>query len=159
MRFDDLELLRLIDHLEQAGDIAPLRNGLDLMQRMSQGHDIDWNRDPSAFTFELILANRSGFLKWRDMSFQKVGAADPRGNPQQWLQDVWELHLTIAGRDRARGRVVQVRLEDPDEDDGRDITGMTLEDIARAIGDVFTGTQLPRFLRDSGIPMGIHPRL
>jgi uncharacterized protein (TIGR02391 family) len=34
---------------------------------------------------------------------------------------------------------------------------MTLEDIARAIGDVYTGTQLPRFLRDSGIPEGFIP--
>ena len=40
----------------------------------------------------------------------------------------------------------------PDEDDDRPITGMTLEEIARGIGDTYTPAQLPRYLRESGIP-------
>ncbi len=58
----------------------------------------------------------------------------------------------MAGRDRARGRKILKPLPSPDEDDDRPIAGMTLEDIARAIGDAYTGSQLPKFLRDSGIP-------
>jgi uncharacterized protein (TIGR02391 family) len=46
---------------------------------------------------------------------------------------------------------VQVPLPDPDEDDGRMIRGSTLEDVARAIGDAYTGEQLERFLAESGI--------
>jgi hypothetical protein len=60
--------------------------------------------------------------------------------------------LTIAGRDRARGRVILRPLPDPGEDDDRPITGMTLEEIARTIGDTYSGSQLPRYLRESGIP-------
>jgi uncharacterized protein (TIGR02391 family) len=157
MRFDDLQLLRLIDESETSGDTSPLRNGLDLMQRMGQGQQFDWNREGPAFARELILAHRAGYVEWRDMSARNIAPADPVANASQWLQDIWEIRLTIAGRDRARGRIIQVPLSDPDEDDGRDITGMTLEDIARAIGDVYTGTQLPRFLRDSGIPEGFIP--
>ena len=34
------------------------------------------------------------------------------------------------------------------EDDDRPITGMTLEEITRTIGDTYTGSQLPRYLRE-----------
>gem|GEM_PF-5171539 len=43
--------------------------------------------------------------------------------------------------------MIQVELPDPDEDDNRIITGLTMEEIARSIGD-----KLPRYLRESGIP-------
>ncbi|HVV77961.1 MAG TPA: TIGR02391 family protein [Mycobacteriales bacterium] len=69
-----------------------------------------------------------------------------------WLQTVDDIKLTLDGRDRARGRVIQTELPDPDEDDGRLITGLTLEEVARCIGDTYTSTQLPRYLRESGIP-------
>lgn len=58
---------------------------------------------------------------------------------------------------RRRGRVIQVALPDPEEDDGRIITGLTLEEIARSIGDTYTAAQLPRYLRDSGIPPEVIP--
>ena len=60
--------------------------------------------------------------------------------------------MTLAGRDRAKGLIVIKPLPDPDEDDDRQIAGMTLEEIARAIGGAYTPTQLPGFLLDSGIP-------
>jgi uncharacterized protein (TIGR02391 family) len=63
-----------------------------------------------------------------------------------------DIHLTILGRDRALGRVIIQPLPDPDEDDGRAVAGMTLEEIARAIGDSYTMSQIPQFLVDSGIP-------
>jgi uncharacterized protein (TIGR02391 family) len=44
------------------------------------------------------------------------------------------------------------QLPSPDEDDDRLISGMTLEEVARAVGDTYTPSQLPRFLSDSGIP-------
>ena len=69
-----------------------------------------------------------------------------------WLQQIRDIRLTLDGRDRARGRVVLRPLPDPAEDDDRPITGMTLEEIARAIGDTYTTGQLPRYLRESGVP-------
>jgi hypothetical protein len=80
------------------------------------------------------------------------GWRTPIAEAQQWLQEIRDLRLTIPGRDRARGRVVQRPLPDPDEDDDRHITGMTLEEIARSIGETYTGSQLPRHLRESGVP-------
>jgi uncharacterized protein (TIGR02391 family) len=157
-RWDDLQLLRLIDELEQTGG-SSLQNGLVLMDKAADGRQhIDWSRDVAPFARELILARDAGYLTWRDMGFRNIAPTDPLINPQQWLQEIWELSLTLTGRDRARGRVVERTLPDPSEDDGRPITGMALEEIARAIGDTYTGVQLPRYLRDSGIPEEFVPQ-
>lgn len=151
MRWDDRQLLKLIDDLEETGDIGPLNNGLELMRRAG-GQAIDWGRDTRPFARELLLAHRAGYLEWRDLSDRRVGGTDPLANSEQWLQVIYELRLTIAGRDRARGRIILKPLPEPEEDDDRIITGMTLEEIARALADVYTETQLPRYLADSGIP-------
>ncbi len=157
IHWDDLYLLRLIDELEQSGQVSELQNGLTLLRRAADGQTIDWTRDTLAFTRELVLAREARYLTWRDQVSQGTGAAQPMGDPQIWLQKIWDLSLTLAGRDRARGRVVERPLPDPDQDDGRPITGMTLEEIAREIGDTYTGVQLPRYLRDSGIPDELIP--
>jgi uncharacterized protein (TIGR02391 family) len=60
--------------------------------------------------------------------------------------------LTLAGRDRARGIVIRIPHAHADEDDDRLIPGSTLEAIARAIADEYSDSQVPRFLRESGIP-------
>jgi uncharacterized protein (TIGR02391 family) len=155
MRWDDLQLLRLIDDLEERGDVGPLWNGLGLLQKASEGKQITWGVDERPFAQELLLAHDAGYLIWvhRGMT---VGP-DPGGNAHSWLQEVNEIRLTIAGRDRARGRVVLIALPDPDEDDGRIIAGLTLEEIARALGETYTGNQLPRLLKDSGLPPAFVP--
>ena len=53
--------------------------------------------------------------------------------------------------------MIQLPFPDPDEDDERPITGMTLEEIARSIGDTYSGPQLPRYLSDAGIPVEFIP--
>lgn len=153
MRWDDLELLRRIDELEQAGNIGPLAKGLDLLQDIG-GPGIDWGREAAPFARELVLARDAGYLTWRENTGQFVHNPGPTKDPAYWLQQIWEIRLTLAGRDRARGRVIQRPLPDADEDDDRLITGLTLEEIARSIGDVYTGKQLPRYLRDCGVPEG-----
>ncbi len=151
MRWDDLELLRHIDELEQTGHVAPLGSGLYLLEDMG-GQGLAWDREAPAFARELRLANDAGFLTWRENARQFVHNPNPTSDPSNWLQQIWELRLTLAGRDRARGRVIEHALPDPDEDDGRLITGMTLEEVARSIADVYAAAQLPRYLRDSGVP-------
>jgi uncharacterized protein (TIGR02391 family) len=151
MRFDDLQLLKIIDDFEHAGNIAPLNNGLDLLKAMA-GQAIDWNRDIQPFTCELVLAHQAGYVTWNENTGRSVGDVSPDRDAQFWLQQIWEIRLTFAGRDRARGRVIQRPLPDPDDDDDRPITGLTLEEIARTLGDVYTESQLPRYLQDSGIP-------
>lgn len=151
MRWDDLELLRRIDELEQGGNVAPLSSGLNLLQDMG-GQGVAWDREAPAFARELLLASVAGYLTWRENVGQFVHSPSPINDPSYWLQQIWELRLTLAGRDRARGRVIQRPLPDPDEDDDRLVTGMTLEEVARSIADVYTATQLPRYLHDSGVP-------
>jgi uncharacterized protein (TIGR02391 family) len=152
MRWDDLQLLRLIDELETNEQLGQLMSGHSLMQVASDGREIDWGRDERTFARELLLAHAAGYLEWNDQVHPHVRQSDPIAEAQQWLQEIRDLRLTIPGRDRSRGRVIQRRLPDPEEDDDRPITGMTLEEIARAVGDTYTGSQLPRYLRESGIP-------
>jgi uncharacterized protein (TIGR02391 family) len=151
MRWDDLQLLHLIDEFEgeQSGQLS---SGWQLMQAASQGRAIDWDHDCRTFAHELLLARAAGYLEWTDQFNPGVRVLNPVTEAQQWLQQIHDIRLTVDGRDRARGREIHRPLPDPDEDDDRPITGMTLEEIARAIGDTYTGSQLPRYLRESGIP-------
>ncbi len=152
MRWDDLQLLHLIDQLESTEQIGQLTSGYSLIQAASDGRTIDWGRDERTFARELLLARTAGYLEWIDPFNLGVGPSDPIAEAQRWLQEIRDIRLTIAGRDRGRGRQIQRPLPYPDEDDDRPITGMTLEEIARTIGDTYTGSQLPRYLRESGVP-------
>jgi uncharacterized protein (TIGR02391 family) len=154
MHWDDLEILRTVDDAEQTERVS-LTNGLELMQRISRarGETPDYNRDYPTFVHELLLAQHHGYLIFDDtMVYPQMG--DPRvgANANSWLQSIRDLRLTLDGRDRARGQVILRPLPSPDEDDDRPIAGMTLDAIARAIGDTYTDNQLIRFLDDSGIP-------
>jgi uncharacterized protein (TIGR02391 family) len=152
MRWDDLQLLRLIYEFEESEQVGQLSSGYELMRAASGGQPIDWDRDSRTFARELLLARVAGYLEWIDQFHPNVRQPDPIVEAQQWLQQIRDLSLTIAGRDRARGREILTPLPDPEDDDDRPITGMTLEEIARAIGDTYTGAQLPRYLYQSGIP-------
>jgi hypothetical protein len=136
MHWDDLQLLQTIDLLEET-EIGSLSNGLWLMQRVPAGQPLDHNRDYVPFVWELMIASHAGYVVW-DGRGVSPHRADPRSDANAWLQEIRDIRLTIPGRDRARGRVVITQLPNPDEDDDRLITGMTPEEIARAIGDSFT---------------------
>jgi uncharacterized protein (TIGR02391 family) len=152
MRWDDLQLLALIDSLEEA-EPAYLNSAYTLFQKATDDRPPGSDGAERDFVRELLLAANAGLLTWIDnQPAGNVRRPDPLSESQRWLQEVRDVRLTVAGRDRARGRVVVRPLPDPDEDDDRPITGMVLEEIARAIGDTYTGSQLPRFLLDAGIP-------
>jgi len=121
------------------------------MQRLGTGTVLDPNADALSFARELLLAHDAGYVTFDGRAVWPTNA-DPLSNAYSWIQQIRDIRLSLAGRDRARGRVVVRPLPDPDEDDDRPIAGMTLEEIARAIGDTYTGSQLPRFLVDSGLP-------
>lgn len=151
MRWDDLHLLRQIDEFEANEQLGSLATGYALMQAASEGRSIDWERDGKSFAQELLIARDAGYLEWIETTSLGAPRPDPVMEVQRWLQEVRDIRLTLNGRDRARGRVIQRPLPDPDEDDERPITGMTLEEIARSIGDTYSGSQLPRYLSDAGI--------
>ena len=152
MRWDDLDLLRRIYEFETTGQTGHLLSGYNLMRAASSGRQIDWNQDSRSFARELLLAHRAGYLEWTDPAIPGLGPVNPDVDPHRWLQHVNDIRLTLDGRDRARGLEIRRPLPDPEEDDDRPITGMTLEEIARAIGDTYTGSQLPRYLHESGVP-------
>jgi uncharacterized protein (TIGR02391 family) len=149
VHWDDLEILRGINRLEQT-EPASLNNGLWLMEKVAGGQVPEHQRH-MAFVRELLLAAESGYLVFEDNQggWQPV---EPGSQPHLWLQRIQDIHLTNAGRDRARGRVVVQEPPDPEEDDGRQIAYTTLEEIGRSIAEAYSGSQIPVFLVDSGIP-------
>jgi len=140
-------------------EIGSLFSGFNLMQRAAREADkvLDVQRDYDPFARELVLARDRGYLTFKERPMYGSPMYDPERDPNMWLQHVQEIRLTPDGRDRATGRIVLQPLPDPHEDDGREIAGMTLEEIARAIADTYTGPQLVRFLRQSGIPSEYAP--
>jgi uncharacterized protein (TIGR02391 family) len=155
MRWDDIQLLRSIDELEEENQ--SFGNGLNLLQQLNQRRNVPQQDGIDSFAVELALAFQTGYLTATDRSQNWVGNFGPTNNPHQWLQTFDNVRMTLAGRDRARGRLIQIGFPDPGEDDGRIITGLTLEEIARCIGDTYTPTQLPGYLRDSGLPPEVVP--
>lgn len=152
MKWDDLRLLRLIDELETS-EPAVLSRPFALIERAARewNQPVNYAEDARLLTDELLLAKDARYLTFNDQGYGGQ-LTDPQRDPHYWLQQIGDLHLTLVGRDRARGRVVIVPGPDAAEDDGRMVTGATLEEIARAIGETLTASQLPRFLRDSGLP-------
>lgn len=109
----------------------------------------------SGFAYELDLAHGAALLTFE--------VADHAGayrtqNTDFYLQNVRKLALTIAGRDRARGRVVQVPLPDPGEDDGHLISHLILGQVAEAIEQQYSREQAVVFLEESGIDLDRIPR-
>lgn len=149
--WDDIEILRVIDE-SQRDNTGVAGSGMSLMQEIARRHDyqVDPHIDYGSFVRELLLARDANLLTYREMVWGDM-RPDP-ADPNMFLQRISDLAVTMAGRDRAHGRIVLQPPPDPDEDDGRLIRGSTLEDIARVIGDAYTGTQLERFLAESGIP-------
>lgn len=154
--WDDLQLLRSIHDLEQS-EPGALTVGLTLMNRLRPINEQDQQQDPYNFARELNLARDAGYLTFELGNYGQPEPYDWHKNAYFWLQRMGNIRLTLAGRDRALGRVVFTELPDADEDDGRIITGLTMEEIARSIGDTYTSAQLPRYLRESGIPVEAVP--
>ncbi len=151
MRWDDVELLRLIHELEQS-ESGSLANGFRLMERARSGKDIDFQKDPALLTHELLLARSAGLLTFDDRSWPGQLMPNPDQDPHLWLQRIQTVRLTLAGRDRALARVFEGTHPDPGEDDGRLIPSSSLTAIAQAICQDYQDWQLRRFLQDSDIP-------
>ncbi len=154
--WDDLQLLRSIHDLERS-ESGALSEGLTLMSKLRPVNEQDQQQDPYNFARELNLARDAGYLTFELFHYGQPQPYDWHKNAYFWLQRMGSIRLTLAGRDRALGRVVISELPDADEDDGRIITGLAMEEIARSIGDTYTPAQLPRYLRESGLPEGAVP--
>lgn len=151
MRWDDIELLRLVNELEDT-ETGWLIDGLRLMERASRGKQIDRQRDQTSFARELLLARAKGYITFDDRSWPGQQMADPETDANLWLQQIRDIHITLDGRDRALCRVFQRPAPDPEEDDGRLISQTTLAAIAKSISETYAESQLPIFLGGGGIP-------
>ncbi len=151
-RWDDVEILRAIDALqEQLGGGPVSASGREVMNEMAG----TWVTDPaliSGFAYELDLACAAGLFTFEVADH---AAAYRTQNTDFYLQNVRNLALTIAGRDRARGRVVQVPLPlpDPGEDHGHLISHLILGQVAEAIEQQYSREQAVVFLEESGIDL------
>ena len=150
MRWDDIQILRRIHDLENA-EAGYLLSGFSLMERIKPSPAADPIRDANLFAKELVLASEAGYIQFNDQAHGRP-PSDPFTTGHYWLQEIRDIRLTLAGRDRALGRVVLVEPPDPNEDDGRNISSLTLDEVAEAIGRTYSLPQLERFLSDSGIP-------
>ena len=149
--WNDIEILQVVDESERE-NTATRSSGMSLMQAVAARHEaVAAPDDYSSFVRELLLGREAGLLTYQEVLWPNGPPPDP-ADPNMYLQRIQNIGLTIAGRDRARGRTIQAELPEPDEDDGRMIRGSMLEEVARAIGEARTGTQLERFLTESGIP-------
>lgn len=149
MPWDDIQLLRVIDEIEERQGGAAWINWVLLSQDHRLNEIINPIQDQKRLARELVLARNAGYVELEEDRWSG-GQVDPT-NAGLWLQHLQNIRLTIAGRDRARGRVVYQPLPDPNEDDGRLIAGTTLEEVARSVARVYNGYQLPTFLKDAGV--------
>ena len=149
--WDDTEILRVIDE-SRRNNTGVAGSGMSLMQEIARlhGYQVDPYVDYGSFVRELLLARDSQLITYREIWWGDYGP-DPN-DPNMYLQRIQDLDVTMPGRDRAEGREFRRPPPDPDEDDGRLIRSSTLEDVARVIGDAYAGTQLERFLEESGVP-------
>src|SRR5438045_3841331 len=91
-RWDDLQILRQIDELEEGEPVA-LMTGFSLMNRARPGADLDHQRDPQPFAHELILARDADLLTFDDRTYHGQPLADPRTNAHLWLQQIRDIAL------------------------------------------------------------------
>jgi len=147
-RWDDIEVLRAIDGLqEQHGGDPVWLSGREVMNGIAGS----WVTEPeliSGFAYELDLARNAALLTF-EVSDHAAGHRTQ--NTDFYLQNVRKLALTISGRDRARGRVIQVPLPDPDQDDGHRISYLILGQIAGEIEQQYSRDLAVVFLEESGI--------
>jgi uncharacterized protein (TIGR02391 family) len=151
VRWDDIEILKLIDACEES-ELGSLMTGLALLNRAAPTQGMDPNRDYQGFANELLLASAAGLLTFEDANGYLQPRPDPERDAHLWLQHIRDIRLTFAGHNWARGRVLVQTWPEPGEDDGRILSGLTLDEIAHEIGREYTPTQVSQFLRESGIP-------
>jgi hypothetical protein len=147
--WDDIEILKALDRLE-GEDRAYGMDGEQLLQEMtpSQTGPIE-NQGRLAF-IRLLYQLRDDHRLNIDMKAYPNVAVPPPAD-QAHLQWMWHFRLTDQGRDRARGRLIQIGYPDQDEDDRRAVPGLILERCAQMIAAEYSSGQIRQFARDSGV--------
>jgi len=149
-RWDDIEILRAIDALQgQHGGGPVAASAREVMDGIA-GSRVTADLLISGFAHELDLARGAGLLMFEVADHATSYRTQ---NTDFYLQNIRRLALTISGRDRARGRVVEVPLPDPGEDDGHLISHLVLGQVAEDIEHQYSREQAVMFLEESGIDL------
>lgn len=149
--WNDFEILQLIDACDK-GERGGIHNGIALAETLAANRGVSLTeQDYASLIRELLVLHSGGLLTWQVMS--SLGRVRPitPNEPNDYLNNIRDFALTIDGRDRSRGQIVQVPTPDPAEDDGRMIATLTLEDVARSIDRVHAPFQAIQLLIEAGI--------
>jgi uncharacterized protein (TIGR02391 family) len=150
-RWDNIEILRAVDRFqEQAGGAPAWQNGSQLMEEVA-GERVNDEQRSLGFVNELHIAHHVGLLTFDLM--RGIAPPNPRSNPRYYLDQLKDFALTPAGQDRVRGRAIVREPPDPNEDDGRPISNLLLEQIATAIENEYNARQRETFLREADLPL------
>jgi uncharacterized protein (TIGR02391 family) len=153
MYFDDLEILRTIDHCERDGQTAALSSGEWLLKEvLGSPHPVYDDDACRSFIRELESAQRRDLLDFTVMGW---GGMEPNVNQMganNYLAQMRDFRLSPFGRDRARCRVFEEEPPESHEDDGKPITRLTFERIVAILGAAYEERHLRLFLLDAGIP-------
>jgi hypothetical protein len=144
---DNIQILRAIDDRQRQADGRPLWISAHELLKEMTGTSATGEQQMMGFLQELQIANAAAQLTWR--------LIEQTARPQDanyYLQQLYDLALTPAGQDRARGRVVVRPLPDPDEDDGHQLSDLVLRQIAAAISREYAPDQVVTFLGEEGLP-------
>jgi uncharacterized protein (TIGR02391 family) len=150
--WDNIEILRGIDCIQQetyrGGSLSGV-TGLSLMEQLT-GRVVHEQPLIRGFVQELHIAADMGLLTFRIQPDPRPNLAD--ADPHWYLQTISNFALTVAGQDRARGRIVVQPLPDPAEDDGRKISNLILKQIGDAITRQYAPDEVADFLHEEGLP-------
>ena len=149
--WNDFEILQLIDACDR-GERGGIHSGIALAQTLAADRGVPFGHGYDASLIrELFVLREAGLVTWQVLSSHgRVQPITPN-DPNDYLNNIREFALTTAGRDRARGQIIRVPMPDEDEDDGRMIRALTLEDIANVIGEAYSPLQVLQLLGDSGV--------
>lgn len=153
-RWDNIQILRLVDqHQERLGGGEVW--GVDGRQLMDDvaGVQVTDDKLVRGFLQELEILAREGYLTFKVHDYSGNAEQIRRAYPYQFLQQIRNFALTVAGQDRARGIVVKQPLPSPDEDDDRPISGLLLQEIAYAIASEYRPERVLAFLDEAGVPL------
>jgi hypothetical protein len=153
--WDNIQILQVIDQRQQriGGGALEGVNGCMLMDEIARGQVMD-DRLWRGFLQEIEILADEGYLT---LTVYDRSEHTRRSYPYQYLEQIRNFALTVAGQDRARGIVVRQPLPNPDEDDNRPISALLLRQIAHAIAEEYSPEQILVFLDESGIPLNRLP--
>ena len=155
IRWDNITILQAVDrHQERfgGGEVWGV-DGRQLMEEVA-GRQVTEDQLSRGFIQELEIAAAEGYLTFAVEIYGGNPEQTRRSYPYQYLQQVRNFALTAKGQDRARGIKVIQPLPNPDEDDGRPIPALVLQQIAYAVAEEYTPQQILVFLNEEAdIPL------